>query len=62
MKPSPVQSDKSMTNSQPFPLSAQQEQNEDLENSFFAKLLGLQEVDLSRQPPAPPAAGLIPAD
>jgi hypothetical protein len=48
-----------MQNSQPSPQSAQQEQNEELETSFFARMLGLQEPDLSKQPGAQPEADSI---
>lgn len=45
-----------MQNFQPSPQSAQQEQNEELETSFFAKMLNLPEPDLSKQLEAQPEA------
>jgi hypothetical protein len=42
-------------------LSAQQEQNDELETSAFVKMLGLQEPDLSKQLEAQPAEPSTPA-
>lgn len=47
-----------MTSFQPSPLSAQQEQNEELETLFFAKMLNLPEPDLSKLPEEKPAADM----